>query len=257
MSAVFAYNNRFHATATKPVVFADVGSTFSAAQPLANMGRMQLPIFAEFTGALAEFTAEAILAGSDPASAQTFSADTFGILGLQNFPDDTSIEFLNGATSLGTVTYSPAPIGGQHAILVLDAAVSLDTLTVDITAAGTGAKRIGAVWASLSNRTSPALELAFNTDDTGVVNSSQGGTDWAFAGQTQLILPINMRTTEKLALRNALRLSGATSPVLYRLHERGETDEFLQAYGLLQSGWSMQHVANGLYDFSMQIKESL
>ena len=257
MSSVFAYNNRFHVTAQKPVTFTATAGSFNAAQPMANLGRMQLPLFVEFTGADAEFTAAAILAGSDPASAETFSADTFAIAGLQNFPDDTEIEFLNGVTSLGTVTYTPAPIGGQHAILVLDTPVSLDTLTVSITASGTGVKRIGAAWASLSNRTSPGLEMAFNPQDTGSVSSSQGGTDWAFGGASRIQTPIRMRTTEKIALWEAIIKSGTTSPVLYRLRERAETDEFFQAYGLIQPGWSMQHVANGIYDFSMQIKESL
>ena len=117
MPSVFAYQNRLNVTAAQAVAYTDVGTTFDSAQPLTNLGTMQLPRFAAFAGATATIEAEAT-DGGDPASAAPFSADVFAVLGIENLEAGATIEFFDNDTgtpvSLGSVTWTPVA-GQRHA----------------------------------------------------------------------------------------------------------------------------------------------
>ena len=164
MTSLVAHSNRLFGR----VSFDDTGASFSV-QPMSNMSETQLPLFAQFTGATAEFDVTALDSAEDP---ETFSADVFGVLG-HTLDDGAVVEFLDGSTSLGSVTVANNQGLPQHAILVLDSPVSLDTLTVKITNADGG--RIGAVWAS------PSFRTKFSIDDFGFDANSLSDLEWASA----------------------------------------------------------------------------
>ena len=255
MSGIFAYNNRFHVTATKAATF--TSSDFDTSPPISNLGLAQLPLFAQFTGASATLTCEATDGMDNSPNAQTFDADVFAVLGCQDFDTGADVEFLNGMTSLGTTTIETAPLGGNHAILALDTPVSMDTLTVEFTNAGTGAHRVGAIWASQSVRFSPLSELLFDSSDTGQVSRSQGNTPWAFGGSAFGRFPIRARTKTYLPWLTALRSAQSTSPVLYQLNQRGTTTPLVKAYGLIEPAWQLRHVEAGVFDVECELVESL
>lgn len=158
MTSLVAYNNRFNDTRAARTVLADVGTTFSSDQPLDNLTRKQLSLFAQFTENC-ELDIQAVEDSSaEPVVADSFSADVFAVLG-HTLADGMEVEFLDGATSLGSVTVANYIGVAQHAILVLDSAVSLDTLTVKVTGGTAGVSyRIGAVWAGPSFRTGFGME---------------------------------------------------------------------------------------------------
>ena len=252
MSAVLAYNNRFHVTADKPATF--TSADFDSSPAIANLGRAQLPLFAQFTGATADLDCEANDGGSNPVA---FDADVFAVLGLEDFDNGAEVEFLNGSTSLGTVTIETAPLGGNHAILILDSSVNLDTLTVSFTGAGSGAHKVGAIWASESLRFSPAADVSFDGLDTGITSFSQGNTAWAYGGQNYVTHAIRCRTREYLDWLTALRSAKSNSPVLYQLEQRLLTDPLIKAYGYLDNGWNLSHFENSIYDASARMVEVL
>ena len=254
MSAILAYNNRFHVTANKAATFSSVD--FDASPPLSNLGMMQLPMFAQFTGPTATLTCAAT-DGGEPAAAEAFDADVFAVLGLAGFDAGAQVEFLDGAMTLGTVTVDQAPLGGNHAILALDAPVNLDTLTVAFTNAGSGAHRIGAVWASSSLRFSPLADLLIEPDDTGMTTFSAGQTGWAYDGDAFERHPIRCRTRDYIPWITALRTAKSTNPVLYQLNQRLSESVLFKAYGLIEKTWTPQHIENGIYELNARLIESL
>lgn len=176
MTSLVAYNNRFNDSDASTVVFNDVGGDFSSAQPLENMAKKQLPLFAEFDGPSCELDIQAVLDSSESApTAETFSADVFALLG-HTLTDGMEVEFLDGSSSLGTVTVANYTGLAQHAVLVLDSAVSLDTLTVSVTGGGSGESyRIGSVWAG------PSFRVGFGIEDFSIDMRSLSDQAWSSA----------------------------------------------------------------------------
>lgn len=176
MTSLVAYNNRFNDTRAATTVVTDTGGSFSASQPLENMLKKQLPLFAQFSGPSAEFDVEAVVDSSDSApTAETFSADVFAVLG-HTLTDGMEVEFLDGSSSLGTVTVANYQGYAQHAILVLDSAVTISELTVSITGGSSGDDyRIGAVWAG------PSFRVGFGLEDFAIDPRSLSLQDWAQA----------------------------------------------------------------------------
>lgn len=177
MTSLVAYGNRFNDTRSATTVVTDTGGSFSASQPLENMLKKQLPLFAQFSGPSSEFDVEAVVDSSDSApTAETFSADVFAVLG-HTLTDGMEVEFLDGSSSLGTVTVANYQGYAQHAILVLDSAVTVSELTVSITGGGSGDDyRIGAVWAG------PSFRVGFGVEDFTIEPRSLSGQ--SFAGAT-------------------------------------------------------------------------
>lgn len=209
--AILAYDNRFHATAAKPVAFTDVGETFDAAQPLTNLGTMQLPRFAAFTGATAELDAQATDGAETPAGVD-FTCDVIGLLGLESWEAGTLVEFLDDTAVVAAATWRPVDAFQRHLILPLPEPVTLDTLTVRVTGAGSGTKKIGAVWAGPSLRFQLDGQWTNDTFDTGVVSVSQGGTPWTFGGTVGNVLPARFRA-RNIDQSHGLHVPGATVAV--------------------------------------------
>lgn len=206
--AILSYDNRFHATAAKPVLFTDVGTSFDSAQPLTNLGTMQLPRFAAFTGATAELDVQATDGAETPAGVD-FTCDVLGLLGLEGWEDGTLVEFLADTAVIAAATWRPVDEFQRHLIVPLPEAVTLDTLTVRISGAGSDSKKIGAVWAGPSLRFELDAAWANDTYDTGVVSVSQGGTPWTFAGQAGDLLPARFRA-RNIDQSHGLHVPGST-----------------------------------------------
>lgn len=161
-----AYNNIFLDPRATTVVYTDVGASFDANQPLSNLSKMQLPTFAQFTGATARFTAN---------SGASYSVDVLALVG-HTLTTGMEVEFLNGMTSLGTVTVANYEGFPQDVILILDEPVNLQTLTVSITGGAIGTNyRIGALWAS------PSFEVVFENSDFDMGATSLSLTSYAQA----------------------------------------------------------------------------
>lgn len=255
MSAIFAYNNRFHATAAKPATFSS--ADFASTPPITNLGLMQLPLFGQFTGGSATLTCEATDGTGNSPNLQSFDADVFAVLGCQGFDSGAQVEFLNGMSSIGSATIEAAPLGGTCAIVAVDTPVSLDTLTVEFTSAGSGTHKVGAIWASPSVRFTPLPDVSVTGADTSVVTRSRGNTPWAFGGQSFGRFPIRARTKSYLPWLTALQSAQASNPVLYQLMQRGTSTPLLKAYGLLEQNWQLTHVENGVFDMNAELLEAL
>ena len=173
--SLVAYNNRFNDSRAAKTVFTDVGASFSASQPLENMAKKQLPLFAQFD-VDCEFDVEAVVDSDDSApTLETFSADVFALLG-HTLDDGMEVEFLNGSNSLGTVTVANYQGLPQHVILAIDSAVTMDTLTVKVTGGESGSSyRIGSVWAG------PSFRTAFGLSDFSIETRSLSDQAWAAA----------------------------------------------------------------------------
>lgn len=262
MPSVFAYQNRLHVKATQAVEFTDAGSTLDATPPITNLGTAQLPTIVSWAGATATIEAQAT-DGASPASGQSFSADVFAVLGIQDIDDGASIEFFDAdaspATSLGTVTWNPVQ-GEDAAVLVLDSPVTVTTVRVEITSAGSGSHLIGALWAGPSVRSAIRTGYAGETADTGEISRSAGGTDWTFGGETAISWPAVFRTTtlaEFQTMIDALRICGTTEPVLWIPDTSTGMKERFTIYGLVQPGWRFQHVELEVRDVLFTVRESL
>lgn len=263
MPSVFAYQNRLHVTAAQAVEFTDVGSDLDATPPITNLGTAQLPTIVTWQGDSLTIEAQAT-DGASPASGESFSADVFAVLGIQNLDTSAQIEFFDAdaspATSLGTVTWNPVQ-GQTHAVLVLSSPVTVTTVRVEITSAGSGSHSIGALWAGPSVQDQAIRNgYTIETEDTGVVSRSAGGTDWSFGGETAVTWPAQFRCktdAEFFAMVDALRVCGTTEPVLWI----PDTDSDMQArftvYGLVQPGWRSQHVELSVRDVLFSVRESL
>lgn len=262
MPSVLAYQNRLHATANQAVAFSDVAATFDDVPALTNLGKMQLPRFAAFTGADATLEAQAT-DGGDPASADPFTADVFGVMGIENLEAGATIEFFDNDTgtpaSLGSVTWTPVA-GQRHAVLLLDTPITIDTLRVVITDGGTGTTKIGALWAGPSVRTAIRPGYGVNTSDTGQVSTSQGGTQWPFGGDVVHTWPAQIRarsSTELFELYDALRVCQSTAPVLWIPNTASGWAERLAVYGLVEEGWRTQNVEVDVHDVLFSVREGL
>jgi len=152
--AVFAYSNR----ALGLGAFTAVTGTWATNPPIANLGTLQVPTpHAEVTpdAGEIEFSFESQDAAGDP---EDMTVDVLALLST-TLPSGAVVEFLNGSTSLATTTYTPDQdqAGPGHVIAVLSSPVTLSTLSVNITVAGSAAVNIGGLWASTSWRRSIAL----------------------------------------------------------------------------------------------------
>ena len=145
--ALLAYNNR----ALGPGEFTATTGTWTTAPPIEHMGTMQVPVpFAQVTPAAGEiaFDFQAQDGAGDP---QEFAADTIALL-AHTLPPGAVVKFLDGATELAEIEWTPLAGAGHIAIAALDETVNLDTLTVSITAAGAAPVQIGGLWISRSFR---------------------------------------------------------------------------------------------------------
>lgn len=137
--SLLAYSNIFLDPVGNTVSYDDTGATFAASPPISNLSKMQLNMFAYFTGETAAFDADA---GAE------HSVTVLALLG-HTLASGMEVEFLNGAVSLGTVTVANYQGLPQNAILVLSAPVTLQALSVSITGGTAGVDyRLGALWAS-------------------------------------------------------------------------------------------------------------
>lgn len=262
MPSVVAYQNRLHVKATQAVEFTDAGSTLDATPPITNLGTAQLPTVVTWTGATATIEAQAT-DGASPASGESFSADVFAVLGIQDIDDGAEIEFFDAdaspATSLGTVTWNPMQ-GQTHAVLVLSSPVTVTTVRVEVTSAGSGSHSIGALWAGPSVQ-DQAIRPGYTieTEDTGLVSRSAGGTDWSFGGETAITWPAQFRcrtSADFYAMVDALRICGTTEPVLWIPDTDSDMQGRFTVYGLVQSGWRSQHVELEVRDVLFSVRES-
>lgn len=146
MTSLIAFDNR----ALGHGAFTDGAGTWASAPSIDNLGTMQPQVYAEVTpsGGAFDFTFQAQDASG---TAEDFSPDVFGLLG-HTLPDGAEVEFLDGATSLGSVTVSNVDNRPQNAILVASSASTFDTLTVEVSSAGADAVQIGCLWCSRSFR---------------------------------------------------------------------------------------------------------
>lgn len=161
---LLAYNNIFLDPRYATVVYTDQGATFDSDYPLSNLSKMQLPTFAQFTGATCDLDADA---------GASYSVKVLALLG-HTLTSGMEVEFLNGMSSLGTVTVANYEGAAQNAILVLDSPVSLQTLTIQVTGGSGGTDyRIGALWAS------PALSLDIESRDFGFGTASLSTAGYA------------------------------------------------------------------------------
>lgn len=254
MKGLFAYNNRFLNREGNSCSFSS--GDFDSSPPLSNLGKAQLSDFAQFTGASASIDCEADDGASSP-SPESFSADTFAVLGCQDFDDNAEVEFLDGSTSLGTVTIDQAPFGGNHAILKLSAPVTLDTLTASFTAAGSGVHKVGAFWAGLSIRYNPLTEVLMDLGSTGILNRSEGGVGWGFPGDPLSRYPLRVVTRSPLDWLSAFRLSGVALPVLFYLEQRDSTDDLIKLYGYVDEFPIVRHITAGDYQVEARITETI
>lgn len=200
--AILAYDNRFHARRHKAASYTDVGTSFSSALPLSNLGQQQLSLFAEFTGATAELSCAALDAVDNP---QNFTADVLALLG-HTLPTGALVEFLNGADLLAAATWRPVVGSPAHLVVALPEAVTLNTLNVRISNASTGG-RIGVVWASPSLRFLLDRGWGMTAFDTGQIQRSQGQLPWSSPGNTGYTLPISFRA-RRVDLSHGLHLPG-------------------------------------------------
>ena len=171
MTSLVAYSNRLFGQ----VDFTDTDDTFDASQPLENMKRKQLPLFAQFEQAC-EFDVQAVEDESDSApTGENFDADVFALLG-HTLDDGMTVEFLDGTSSLGTVTVANYEGLPRYVILALDSTVNLDTVTVKVSGGDSGTDyRIGAVWASQSFR------AGFGQADHAITTTSLSYAEFAAA----------------------------------------------------------------------------
>ena len=143
--AILAYSNRALGNGT----FTGVTGTFATTPPISNLGTLQVPTpHAEVTPATGEieFTFAALNTSDE---SETVSVQALGLL-AHNLPDDAVVTFLDGVTQLDQITWGALAERDRAAnvIAVLDTAVDLDTLTVNITSAGSAPIRIGGLWMS-------------------------------------------------------------------------------------------------------------
>ena len=140
--AIFAYKNR----AFDGGEFTGTVGAWAVTPSIANMGMMQVP------------TPHARVTPDTGAFAFTFNDDgmTVDVLALiaHTLPEGAVVTFLDGATELAQVTYSEGANLAAPAFVtaVLGSPVTLDTITVSVTSAGSEPVRIGAFWASGSFR---------------------------------------------------------------------------------------------------------
>lgn len=260
MTAVLAYNNRLRRTSTQGVTIEDSGSDFASSPPISNMATVVLPEYAEFTGATATFTAQADDGASSP-TPESFSASVFALLGLEGFEDGADFDFMDDAdgSSYGTAEWVPTA-NQRHVILVLDSPVTLDTLRVGITNAGTGTHRIGAVWASPSVQGEQRSAISVSLFGTGINVTSPGGSTSPYSDGKGLTTPGYLRAfsqTDGLALFDALFDAGQHDPVLWMPRSDSGFVERFSTYGYVQSDPTWQHVEGQLYDAVFRIVESL
>lgn len=259
MSSIFAYQNRLHVKTGQAVTFtsAEAAST----PPLTNLGEAQLPIVASISG---DGSIEAQANdGASPVAAENFTADVFGLLGIENLDAGATIEFFDAdsspATSLGSVTWTPVS-GQRHAILTLDTPITINTLKVTLTNAGSGETLIGGIFAGPSVRSSIRPGYGVSTEDTGIVSRSQGGTAWSFGGETVHVWPAEFRCRNQAKLfefYDALRTCKTTEPVLWIPRDDSGWIERLAVYGYVEDGWRTQNVDQDIHDVIFTVRESL
>jgi hypothetical protein len=153
MASLLAYDNR----ALGNGAFTAGTGTWSSSPAIDNLGNMQPQRYAEVTPASGDFdlTFQAQDSGGSP---ENFSPDVFALIG-HTLPDSAVVTFKDGTTTLGSVTVSNAANRAQNAIVVTDSTANFDTLTVEVSSAGSSAVRLGCLWASESFRPDRGFSL--------------------------------------------------------------------------------------------------
>lgn len=186
MSSKLADRNRLTGKGT----WTDVGATFAADPPLANLGTPEAPApNAEFTGTTAEFSFAALDAAD---AAETFSVQVLALID-HNLPDGALIEFKKAdGTLLAARTWRRFGLRKLRSYIILPAPVSLDTIHCKITNVASGTYRIAAAFAGqigIEERSERGWRRN-NADGTAV--GTVGQTDWAFARGRRSSIPVTM-----------------------------------------------------------------
>lgn len=184
MTAKLADRNRLTGAGT----WTDVGGTFSADPPLANLGTPEVPSpNAEFTGTTAEFSFAAL----DSADA----AESFGVQVLalvdHDLPDGALIEWtLSDGSLLAARTWRRFSLRKERSYIILPEPVTLNTIHCRISNVASGTYRIGAAFAGQVGIEEPSERgwVQRFQDLSHVV--SAGSTDWAFARSRKQGLPV-------------------------------------------------------------------
>lgn len=161
MTSLIAYDNR----ALGSGAFTAGTGTWASSPSIDNLGKMQPQVYAEVTPSSGniDFTFQA---QDSAGSAESFTPDVFALLG-HTLPDGADVEFFDGATSLGRVIVSNVDNRPQNAIVVTDSTASFNTLTVEVSSAGSDKVQIGCLWCSRSFRPTHGIALPYGiTPDT-------------------------------------------------------------------------------------------
>lgn len=186
MTSKLADRNRLTGKGT----WTDVGGTFAADPPLANLGTPEAPSpHAEFTGTTAEFSFAALDAED---AAETFSVQVLALID-HNLPDGALIEWKKADGSLlAARTWRRFGLRKLRSYIILPEPVSLDTIRCQISNVASGTYRIAAAFAGQIglNECSERGWNMRNTDTSAVTGI--GTTDWAFARARKRGMPVTM-----------------------------------------------------------------
>jgi hypothetical protein len=272
-SAVLSHNNRALGAGT----WTGASGTFDAATPLSNLSQLQVPTpFVKVTPAAGEIvlTFQAL---DEADTAQTFSADTFGLLAVTDatsiapkpgLPDGAVIEFRDNAddTLLASVTWAALTNRNRpaNAFALAAAAAELDTLKVRITGAGTDPIRIGSVWAAPSIREDINRGWGISANDYTTIGRATT-TPWPNRRSQADIIPGVMDfLTEDQAygvaggdnLKHIFETAGTSRPVVFI--PRASTTQriaHLAVYGLLRPGWTINHRRGPWWTAGFEVEE--
>lgn len=186
MTSILADRNRLTGAGT----WTDVGGTFAASPPLANLGTPEAPSpNAEFTGTTAEFSFAAL---DGAGAAETFAVQVLALID-HNLPDGALIEWRRPDGSLiAARTWRRFGLRKRRSYIILPAPISLDTIHCKISGVPSGTYRIAAAFAGqigIQERTERGWQRT--TQDASSVETV-GTTDWAFARGRRAGLPVSI-----------------------------------------------------------------
>jgi len=175
MTAKLADRNRL----TGKGIWTDLGGTFAADPPLANLGTPEAPSpHVEFTGTEAEFSFSALDAGD---AAETFEVQVLALID-HTLPEGALIEWRRPEdTLIAAQTWRRFGLRKQRAYIILPDPVSLDTIRCKISGVASATYRIAAAFAGrigFAERVARGWER--EGQDATQVNTV-AATDWAFA----------------------------------------------------------------------------
>lgn len=264
--AFLAYSNRMLGAGT----FADTGSAYATSPPISNLGKPQTPSpHAEFTGASAEFSFQALDGAGSP---ETFSFQCLALIG-HTLPDSAVITWKRGSddSTIATQTWARFKNRPMNSIILLNSAITDEhTIKCAITSAGSGTKRIAAAWAGPVWSFQQIADFAWtNSSDAEITRIS--GTDWAWAdtrrrgvpvtaiGTRGEIIGLNADGTEYSGndAETVLHEAGVYQPVILCLSDTSATRiAATTIYGALDDAGTPEQVSGDVYRVSFSVTES-